>query len=241
MRPLPGTMPQETAPGTRVREGDNVPERLKAQPQVLDGFLEPEVAEGLLTYACREEPSYADSSTSNPLEDYRASRVIETPEFGQVFAQMILEKLLPQLDVPDCPAFNVGSVEVQLTAHNDGAFYRTHTDSCTAPTATRVLTYVYYLNHVPKTFQGGELVVYDSFERDDILHQAESHQLVEPQHNRLVVFPSHYFHEVLPIRCPSRRFADSRFTINGWLRHKAGDRVERPRVSIERLTSLGRN
>jgi SM-20-related protein len=34
----------------------------------------------------------------------------------------------------------------------------------------------------------------------------------------LVVFPSRYLHEVLPVSCPSQTFADSRFTINGWVR-----------------------
>ncbi|MGB8690572.1 MAG: proline hydroxylase, partial [Microcoleus sp.] len=33
-----------------------------------------------------------------------------------------------------------------------------------------------------------------------------------------VFFLSRYMHEVLPVSCPSKAFADSRFTINGWVR-----------------------
>lgn len=34
----------------------------------------------------------------------------------------------------------------------------------------------------------------------------------------IIFFLSRYMHEVLPVKCPSRNFADSRFTINGWIR-----------------------
>jgi excisionase family DNA binding protein len=33
----------------------------------------------------------------------------------------------------------------------------------------------------------------------------------------LVLFPSSYSHEVLPVKCPTRKFAHSRFTANGWI------------------------
>jgi Rps23 Pro-64 3,4-dihydroxylase Tpa1-like proline 4-hydroxylase len=33
----------------------------------------------------------------------------------------------------------------------------------------------------------------------------------------LLLFPSTNDHEVLPVRVPTGAFADSRFTINGWI------------------------
>ena len=39
---------------------------------------------------------------------------------------------------------------------------------------------------------------------------------VVPEHDSLIVFPSWAAHEVLPIACPSGRFADSRFALNCW-------------------------
>jgi Rps23 Pro-64 3,4-dihydroxylase Tpa1-like proline 4-hydroxylase len=40
-----------------------------------------------------------------------------------------------------------------------------------------------------------------------------------PQQNQIVFFPCSVLHEITPVECPSRAFADSRFTLNGWL-HK---------------------
>jgi Rps23 Pro-64 3,4-dihydroxylase Tpa1-like proline 4-hydroxylase len=33
----------------------------------------------------------------------------------------------------------------------------------------------------------------------------------------LVIFPSRAPHELLPVRVPSKKFEDNRFTINGWI------------------------
>ncbi|MBE9012911.1 2OG-Fe(II) oxygenase, partial [Pseudanabaenaceae cyanobacterium LEGE 13415] len=46
----------------------------------------------------------------------------------------------------------------------------------------------------------------------------ESYQEIQPINNSIIFFPSHFLHEVLPVSCPSRQFADSRFTLNGWIR-----------------------
>src|SRR5262249_19683336 len=40
---------------------------------------------------------------------------------------------------------------------------------------------------------------------------------ITPRQNTLVLFQSSYDHEVMPVRCPSRKFANSRFTVNGWI------------------------
>ena len=42
--------------------------------------------------------------------------------------------------------------------------------------------------------------------------------LVTPVSNRLVVFSSQEWHEMTPVRCPSRVFADSRFAVTSWIR-----------------------
>jgi len=47
--------------------------------------------------------------------------------------------------------------------------------------------------------------------------------VIEPAQNRLVVFPSFVRHEVRKISCPSHDFADSRFSINCWLRKEKCD------------------
>jgi Rps23 Pro-64 3,4-dihydroxylase Tpa1-like proline 4-hydroxylase len=46
--------------------------------------------------------------------------------------------------------------------------------------------------------------------------------IVQPARNSVVLFPGSLTHEILPVRCPSRNFAHSRFTVNGWLRGPLG-------------------
>jgi SM-20-related protein len=77
-----------------------------------------------------------------------------------------------------------------------------------------VLSGVYYFHAEPKAFTGGALRLYA------IGGQGERYVDIEPTHNSLLMFPSWAPHEVMPVRCPSRRFVDSRFAINCWV-HRA--------------------
>ena len=40
---------------------------------------------------------------------------------------------------------------------------------------------------------------------------------ISPQQNDIVFFPCGCLHEVRPVACPTHAFADSRFTLNGWI------------------------
>ncbi len=111
--------------------------------------------------------------------------------------------------------------ECQLTAHNDGHFYTAHTDYA-ANTGTRVslrnLTFVYYFYQEPKSFEGGELFLWNHYAKDcSPLERANEGVYIEPLRNRVIFFESKYWHEVLKINCPSQEFMNSRFTLNGWL------------------------
>jgi Rps23 Pro-64 3,4-dihydroxylase Tpa1-like proline 4-hydroxylase len=46
-----------------------------------------------------------------------------------------------------------------------------------------------------------------------------SFQSIPPRQNQIVFFPCSVLHEITPVKCSSGAFADSRFTLNGWL-HK---------------------
>lgn len=110
----------------------------------------------------------------------------------------------------------VERVELEFVAHNDGAFFKRHIDTETgsnwAEGGMRVLSGVYYVHRRPKAFSSGRLRLFSFDDRDNSFID------VEPEHNTLVLFPSWAAHEVLPVSCPSREFADSRFAINVWLR-----------------------
>jgi Rps23 Pro-64 3,4-dihydroxylase Tpa1-like proline 4-hydroxylase len=43
------------------------------------------------------------------------------------------------------------------------------------------------------------------------------YRAVVPEQNQIVFFRSELLHEITPVVCPSQAFADSRFTVNGWL------------------------
>jgi len=122
--------------------------------------------------------------------------------------------------------FAVSYVELELAAHNDGAFYSRHRDTSSgddqAGHGHRVLSGVYYFHREPKGFSGGCLRLHairalagDAPGDDGALDVGAVD--VAPDQNTLVVFPSWAPHEVMPVSCPSGAFADSRFAVNCWL------------------------
>ena len=123
-------------------------------------------------------------------------------------------EVLPSLRVRP---IEIGVVEAQVTASIDGSFFGVHTDADQLKVPKRYLTYVYYFNRAPKGFTGGELRIYDDVLRNNKLGRAETFNVVEPLHNRIVLFWARTMHEVMPVRVPSGAFADARFTVNGWV------------------------
>ena len=127
----------------------------------------------------------------------------------------VLPDVAAQLGVPRC---NDGRVEMALTATLAGGFYRVHRDDSNDPEnpdSTRAISYVYYCHREPKPFAGGELLLYDTCPATKRF-VAGRFSRIDPIHNTLVLFPSCYYHEILPVRGVDR-FEDARFTVNGWV------------------------
>lgn len=185
----------------------------------IENFFTPEEHSKLLAYVLEQESAFVPATTTTGELNYRQALVLySVPEFSNLIERRI-QTLFPDiLGKLNLPSFNIANIESQLTAHNDGNYYKVHNDNGCPETNTRVLTYVYYFNQEPKAFSGGELQIYDGKTEGNHYVAAESFQIVEPLNNSIVVFLSRHFHEVLPVNCPSRNFADSRFTINGWIR-----------------------
>jgi SM-20-related protein len=185
----------------------------------IENFLTAEDHQQLMDYTLRREADFVSTQTSTKAANYRDSRVLYSfPEFANLISdriQQVFPDIMAQLQLP---LFPISQIEAQLTAHNHGNFYKVHNDNGSQETATRELTYVYYFYRQPKPFSGGELVIYDSKVKDNFYVQAETFKVVQPLNNSIVFFLSRYLHEVLPVDCPSQQFADSRFTINGWIR-----------------------
>ncbi len=185
----------------------------------IENFLTDDEHQQLLNYVLQRQPDFQPTTTFTGAVNYRESVVLYSfPDFEDLFRnrlRQIFPSVVQQLGIP---SFQITSIESQLTAHNDGQFYKVHNDNGSQDTAARELTYVYYFYQEPKAFTGGELVMYDSKIENNYYVQADTFKTIEPRNNSIVFFLSRYMHEVLPVHCPSRDFADSRFTINGWLR-----------------------
>lgn len=185
----------------------------------LDNFLTPNEQRRLLDFVLNQESNFVSTSTSTGDLEYRKSVVLHSfPEFADLISRRIQAVLPDVFTKIGMQPFPIQQIETQLTGHNDENYYKIHNDNGSSDTATREFTYVYYFYREPKAFSGGELRIYDSRIENNYYVQADSYHTIEPRNNSIVFFRSRYLHEVMPIRCPSRDFADSRFTINGWIR-----------------------
>jgi SM-20-related protein len=188
----------------------------------IDNFFTPEEHQQLLQYVLQQEAYFVPTSTSTNEMNYRQSMVLYSfPDFSQLILQRISAILLKVIANLGIPPFTLNYIESQLTAHNDGNYYKIHNDNGSPETSLREITYVYYFYQEPKHFSGGELLIYDSKISNSFYVSSDAFKTVQPRNNSIVFFLSRYMHEVLPVICPSKIFADSRFTINGWVNRVA--------------------
>jgi SM-20-related protein len=191
---------------------------------ILDEFLVAEEWRALLSYTLSHERQFSPSEVVRADghiavdSGYRRSRVLfNLGVFHGLFRQRMLTFLPYLLARLGYGPFPVSDVEVQLTGTNHGEFFRVHSDNDAGITTGRQLTFVYFFFREPRRFGGGDLRIFDSKRPVDASRRNEAFRTVYPRQNQVVVFPSAYMHEILPVVCPSRQFADSRFTVNGWL------------------------
>jgi SM-20-related protein len=190
---------------------------------LLDEFLAPAELASLIEYTLARESEFRISEVVSPNGDkrgpdfeHRRSRVLS--DLGpqrELVVQRLLGCLPQALEKLDVVTFPVTHIEAQITASNHGDFFRCHTDSGAGEIATRGITFVYFFHREPKQFAGGELRLYDSPPQSDRV--PPTYHAIVPEQNQLVVFPSSQSHEITPVECLSGTFADSRFTVNGWL------------------------
>ncbi|NES65009.1 MAG: proline hydroxylase [Okeania sp. SIO2D1] len=199
-------------------------ETLESHYFLKENFLSHSENQQLLNYVLPKESDFVPAVVSNEpatnkFKNNENRRALVLPSFAK-FEELIVKKI--QEFLPDVftklnvPEFSISKFETQLTAHNDRNFYKTHVDN-QYPVDTRVITYVYYFYQQPKAFTGGNLRIYDSKIQGKYYSTANIFKTIEPKNNSIVFFFSSYLHEVLPVSCPSKAFADSRFTINGWI------------------------
>lgn len=229
-----GLHPQEVKMRGQFRDSDlqtslgvlERPATLPAQCVVLDEFLAPQELEELMGYALQREADFRTSEVIAPAAetgvidyDHRRSRVLtDVGKHHGVLVDRIrtaLPLVLARLGMAEFP---IASVESQITASNDGDFFREHPDNGQEEVATRHLTFVYFFHREPRQFEGGELRIHDASLQGERYVSTGNYQTIVPQQNQIVFFACSLLHEITPVRCRSQAFADSRFTLNGWLR-----------------------
>ena len=202
------------------------PPVLPAQCVVLDEFLAPQEVEELMRFTLSHEADFGTSEVVSPAEvngfvnyEHRRSRVLMDLAHHQDIMLERIKAVLPQvLHKLGMEEFSIAGVEAQVTASNDGDFFHFHCDNSSQQVASRHLTFVYFFHREPRQFEGGELRIHDARLEDGVYVSQGSYQAIIPQQNQIVFFPCELLHEITPVKCSSQRFADSRFTLNGWLR-----------------------
>jgi len=190
---------------------------------LIRNWLGTKTVEGLLNYAQSNERLFTDSAVGyGPEEsakvDYSRRRSRLLSELGGFQNDIIhkIQHLVPAMcerlgNTPFAPT----GLETELAAHGDEAFFSTHVDTFhdQGIANPRVISLVYYFHEIPKAFTGGVLRLHSlgaSGEQGTFVD-------IEPEYDTLIFFPSWFPHEVLPVKCPSRRFIHSRFAINCWV------------------------
>ena len=206
---------------------DEVLGPLPPHAQLFDFLAESEhqlLLEWVLTDPGRFQPAGVTKGTldSEDRLDRQQRVALTTRKLGPL-EPMLSERLLAAL--PELMARTgtggapPSSLELELAAHGDGAFYRPHLDIPVGPKRKpvsgsphedRVLSAVYYFHALPKGFSGGQLRLF-RFGADHSAAQAKpaNHVDFEPVRNSLIAFPSWTYHEVRPVSCPSGDFRES--------------------------------
>ncbi|MDJ0555593.1 MAG: 2OG-Fe(II) oxygenase [Microcoleaceae cyanobacterium MO_207.B10] len=208
----------------RSTENNHQEEIWSAQYVQIDNFLSPGENQKILKSVIAQESKFIPTKHGGKFDlETRQSKVLPLSTNDCKYISKKIDILLPDiLTKLGISHLSIDKFEGQITAHNDGDFYRIHKDNGTPNLSSRKLTYLYYFYWEPKCFIGGELVLYDYKKEWGVYVKAETFKTIQPQNNSIVFFRSDFMHEVLPVVCPSQAFVDSRFTINGWIHDSFG-------------------
>lgn len=186
---------------------------------IVQAFLGDDLIESLLAYAKARELDFVTTGVGKERRidpEIRVSKALR--DFGPLSAELAerFRAVMPEAiaDLRITP-FVLANCEMELVAHNEGAFFKRHIDTMTGipdEKTQRVLTGVLYFHSLPKGFSGGQFRLH-AFSSPE---SGENFIDIEPERDQLILFPAWAPHEVLPICCPSGAFEQSRFAVNCW-------------------------
>jgi Rps23 Pro-64 3,4-dihydroxylase Tpa1-like proline 4-hydroxylase len=200
---------------------------LPAECTLLDEFLTLAELDALLQHTLDREIQFQVSEVLSPgvsggavdFEQRRSNVLMDLGLQESVIVDRLRTCLPRALQKLGRDPFPIARVECQITASKHGDYFHWHSDNGAPSVASREITFVYFFHREPKRFSGGELRIYDSRWENDRYAPTANYRAIVPEQNQLVLFPSALAHEITLVECPSGTFADSRFTVNGWL-HK---------------------
>jgi Rps23 Pro-64 3,4-dihydroxylase Tpa1-like proline 4-hydroxylase len=176
----------------------------------------------LLEYAISNEASFALSTVGadrGVRDNVRKSRNLgDLGRFTELIEQSVAARIPQLIETLRLTPFEPSSYDIELVAHEDGAFYKRHIDLFTSipnPTEDRLISVVCYLYRQPQAFTGGALRLFPQTNPAEVSDIGALD--IAPQHGMAVAFSSWLPHEVRPVACPSGRFQDARFAINCWV------------------------
>jgi SM-20-related protein len=187
---------------------------------LVHNFFGAEAIGRLLAYAESNEHLFEDSGIGQG----QKSRIDRTRRLSKRIGLGYLKReikakvssLLPEMfEGLGSKPFIPDKLELELVVHGDGAFFARHLDTATGHNhlrSHRIISAVYYFYTLPKAFSGGVLRLHSLAASG----QKGTFVDITPQYDTIVFFPSMFPHEVLPVRCPSGKFLESRFAINCW-------------------------
>lgn len=140
-------------------------------------------------------------------------------EFHDYYKALILSILNEVKELFGYGQHTIQSTKIQITATGNNQFGKAHQDTKITEDVTdqlKSLAFVFYYYIPPKQFTGGDLLVYDTnIEKSN--HTAQFTRILN-ENNKLVVFPSAFFHEITPVESLSQNFEHHRFAISFWVR-----------------------
>ena len=189
---------------------------------IIPNLLGTETSADLLDYALANEANFALTTVGadrDVRDTVRKSRnLFELGPFNAIIEQRVCALVPELIKTLRLTPFEPSSYDIELVAHEDGAFYKRHIDLFTSIPNTeedRLISLVCYLYKEPKKFTGGELRIFPQVNPAEI-SEAGAIDIV-PQHGMGLAFSSWLPHEVRPVTCPSRKFEHARFAINCWV------------------------
>jgi len=166
----------------------------------LENFLTQVENQELLDYVLGHEAEFSagtiiERCSETPVvnERVRRGKTLDRLErFESILSERIKAQLVEVLRRLDYAPFPIGRIELQVTAGEDGDYFRMHHDS--DDKSTREITFVYFFYREPRRFSGGELRVFETKMVDGRQIQTDQQRTLVPRQNVAVFFPSRHEH-----------------------------------------------